>query len=145
MKKSPHDRVSNSELQNAIRRYKQDHNKKDYNLIGSAIIQIAEKLANGANFNRYPESIKERMIGESILMMIKKIENYNCEKSNNPFAYFSSISWNIFRQNCTRYYKYNERHIDIDLYDKSGSIVTYEDKQSGYFSDSKITTVNLKR
>jgi hypothetical protein len=62
--------------------------------IGSCIMKIAYKLSNKHNFINYP--FKEDMIADGIENSIMYIDNFNPEKSNNPFAYFTQIIYYAF-------------------------------------------------
>tara|TARA_R110002020_G_scaffold26411_1_gene85339 strand:- start:495 stop:995 length:501 start_codon:yes stop_codon:yes gene_type:complete len=62
--------------------------------IGECIMKIAYKLSNKHNFINYP--FKEEMIGDGIENCILYIRNFNPEKSNNPFAYFTQIIYYAF-------------------------------------------------
>ncbi len=62
--------------------------------IGTCIMKIAYKLSNKHNFINYP--FKEEMIGDGIENCILYIKNFNPEKSNNPFAYFTQIIYYAF-------------------------------------------------
>ena len=61
-------------------------------------IELDEKLPrvppNKHNFINYP--FKEEMIGDGIENCILYIKNFNPEKSNNPFAYFTQIIYYAF-------------------------------------------------
>jgi hypothetical protein len=62
--------------------------------IGSCIMKIAYKLSNKPNFINYP--FKEDMIADGIENCITYIKNFDPEKSNNPFAYFTQIIYFAF-------------------------------------------------
>lgn len=64
------------------------------NYIGECIQSIAYRLATKPNFSGY--SFKEDMIMDGIENCLLYIENFNPEKSNNPFAYFTQIIWFAF-------------------------------------------------
>lgn len=64
------------------------------NSIGAKFLLIANKLANKGNFVGY--SYKDEMIGNAIENMIKYAHNFNPEKTNNAFAYFTQIAWYAF-------------------------------------------------
>ena len=59
------------------------------NSIGECIMRIAYKLSNKPNFIHYP--FKEEMIGDGIENCIMYVDNFNPDKSTNPFAYFTQI------------------------------------------------------
>ena len=57
--------------------------------IGECIYKIANKLAMKPCFSGY--SFKEEMISDGIENCIQYIHNFNPERSQNPFAYFTQI------------------------------------------------------
>ena len=62
--------------------------------IGECIFQIATRLATKPNFSGY--SYKDDMISDGIENCLLYINNFNPEKSKNPFAYFTQIIWYAF-------------------------------------------------
>lgn len=62
--------------------------------IGSCIMKIANKLANRPNFIGY--SYRDEMISDGVENCVQYLHNFNPEKSNNPFAYFTQIIWFAF-------------------------------------------------
>jgi hypothetical protein len=62
--------------------------------IGTCIFQIATRLATKPNFSGY--SYKEDMISDGVENCLLYIMNFNEEKSQNPFAYFTQIIWYAF-------------------------------------------------
>ena len=62
--------------------------------IGTCIFQIATRLATKPNFSGY--SYKEDMISDGIENCLQYIHNFNPDKSQNPFAYFTQIIWYAF-------------------------------------------------
>jgi hypothetical protein len=59
------------------------------NYIGNCILLIAQRVAHKPNFSNY--TFREEMISDGIENCIMYIDNFNPEKSSNPFAYFSQI------------------------------------------------------
>jgi DNA-directed RNA polymerase specialized sigma24 family protein len=55
---------------------------------------IGERLATKPNFRKY--SYTEEMQGDGNLACIRYIDNFNPEKSQNPFAYFTQIMVHAF-------------------------------------------------
>lgn len=74
------------------------------NYIGECISQIAYRLATKPNFANYP--FKEEMIGDGIENCLQYINNFNPDKSNNPFAYFTQIIWCAFLRRLEKEKKY---------------------------------------
>lgn len=64
------------------------------NYLGECILKIAYKLANRPNFINY--SYKEDMILDGIENSIQYFDNFNPEKSSNPFTYFTTIIYYAF-------------------------------------------------
>ena len=95
--------VNNADLLEALIAYQKDCREAedagedrprvpDY--IGTCIFQIATRLATKPNFSGY--SYKEDMISDGIENCLLYINNFNPEKSQNPFAYFTQIIWYAF-------------------------------------------------
>lgn len=62
--------------------------------IGLIIYKIANKLSNSPKFANY--TFKDEMIADGIENCIQYIDNFDPEKSNNPFAYFTQIIYWAF-------------------------------------------------
>lgn len=97
------------------------HNTNDPripNYVGESLMRIASKLANKPNFCNY--SYKDEMICDGIENCIMHIKNFDPEKSQNPFAYFTQIINNAFirrikKEKKQHYIKVkNLQHFDIN-------------------------------
>ena len=62
--------------------------------LGKMIVRIASNYSNIGSFSGY--TWKEDMISEAVLTCLKYLHNFDIEKSNNPFAYFTTISKHAF-------------------------------------------------
>ena len=62
--------------------------------IGECIVSIANKLANKPNFMNYP--FREEMIADGIENSLQYLNNFDPQKSSNPFAYFTQIIYYAF-------------------------------------------------
>jgi hypothetical protein len=62
--------------------------------IGESILLICNNLAKKPNFSGY--TYKQDMISDGIMDCISAVDNFNPDKTNNPFAYFTQIAWNAF-------------------------------------------------
>jgi hypothetical protein len=62
--------------------------------VGRCLLQIANRLATKPNFANY--TFKDDMISDGIENCVSYIHNFNPEKSNNPFAYFTQIIYYAF-------------------------------------------------
>lgn len=64
--------------------------------IGDCIKLICNKLSLKYQFSGYTQQWKEEMISDGMENCIMAINNFDPNKSNNPFAYFTQIAWNAF-------------------------------------------------
>ena len=62
--------------------------------IGECFLKIANNLAKRPNFCCY--TYKEEMISDAVENCLMYFENFDPEKSSNPFAYFTQICWYAF-------------------------------------------------
>lgn len=76
--------------------------------IGKAILAIATNISYCQKLMKYrnyfDNALIDEWIGDSVINCLKYMHNFNPEKSSNPFAYFSQISYNaqlrgIIREN----------------------------------------------
>lgn len=95
--------VNNPEFLQAIMKYKKacqeaedcgDDPPQVPNYIGECIYQISTRLATKPNFSGY--TYKDEMISDGLENAIQALNNFNPEKSQNPFAYFTQIIWYAF-------------------------------------------------
>ena len=64
------------------------------NYIGECFMKIAEGLSHKPNFINY--TYRDEMISDGIENCLMYFNNFNPEKSNNPFAYFTQIIYYAF-------------------------------------------------
>lgn len=62
--------------------------------IGMAIYSIAENFSRDSRFYNYP--FREDMVMDAVENCIRYINNFDPEKTQNPFAYFTQISFYAF-------------------------------------------------
>lgn len=106
------------------------------NYIGKCILLIAQRIAHKPNFSNY--SYKEEMISDGIENCIMYIDNFNPEKSANPFAYFSQIIHFAFIRRITKEKK--QQYIKIKNMQNSFIFTELADHVAGH--DSDMGTVN---
>lgn len=101
--KKPKQYVNNADFLKALVEYKakcQEASQKglpepkipDY--IGECWMKIAEGLSHKPNFINY--TYRDEMIADGIENCLMYFSNFNPEKSNNPFAYFTQIIYYAF-------------------------------------------------
>mgnify|MGYP002633304510 CR=1 FL=1 len=95
--------VDNAKFLEAMIEYKKEYTisineDKELPLIseylGSVFLKIAQRLSFRPNFINY--TFKNDMISDGIENCLHYIHNFNPEKSNNPFAYFTQIIYYAF-------------------------------------------------
>lgn len=86
------------------------------NYIGSCFLKIATHLSYKPNFVNY--MFKDDMICDGIENCLQYIDNFNPEKSTNPFAYFTQIIYFAFLRRIQKEKKQLE--IKARLLEKSG-------------------------
>ena len=64
------------------------------NYIGECFVKIANHLAYKSNFVNY--TFRDEMILDGIENCLTYMDNFNPEKSSNPFAYFTQITYYAF-------------------------------------------------
>lgn len=81
--------------------------------IGECIFHIATRLASKSNFSGY--AYRDDMVMDGVENCLQYIRNFKPEKSNNPFAYFTSIIWYAFirriqKEKKQMYIRYKSSH-----------------------------------
>ena len=71
-----------------------DETPRITNYIGECFLKIANGLSYRPNFINY--TYKQEIISDGIENCLQYIHNFNPEKSNNPFAYFTQIIYYAF-------------------------------------------------
>ena len=95
--------VDNAVFLEAMIQYKSEYDNAKKNdkplpqiseYLGSVFLKIAQRLSFRPNFINY--AFKNDMISDGIENCLHYIHNFNPEKSNNPFAYFTQIIYYAF-------------------------------------------------
>ena len=95
--------VNNAEFLEAIISYKEVCRQAESegkskpqipNYIGDCILQISRRLSSKPNFAGY--SYKDEMISDGLENAVQALDNFDPNKSKNPFAYFTQIIWFAF-------------------------------------------------
>ena len=95
--------VNNKEFLAAIVEYKEkvalaaergEAKPRITNYLGECFLKIANHLSYRPNFINY--TYREEMISDGIENCLQYMSNFNPEKSNNPFAYFTQIIYYAF-------------------------------------------------
>jgi len=118
--------INNKELYQALVDYQEEkRGATDFvpvpEYVGKAILLITQKLASRGNFSNY--SYKDEMISDAIENSLAAVDNFNPDKYDNPFGYFSRISWFAFirridrekRQNYLKFKNYRKCMAEEEL------------------------------
>lgn len=146
--------VNNAEFYDAMVEYKKavreaeecgDESPRIPNYIGECLYQIANRLSYKPNFVNY--TYRDDMIADGLENAVMAINNFDPEKSKNPFAYFTQIIYFAFLRRIQKekkqmYVKHKviEHSVLTDTIvergenDKSGS-AAFVDLDNEYMSD----------
>ena len=91
--------VDNKKFLQALIEWREENDKKGEqqpttNYIGECFLKIANHLSYRPNFINY--TYREEMISDGIENCLQYVNNFNPEKSTNPFAYFTQIIYYAF-------------------------------------------------
>jgi DNA-directed RNA polymerase specialized sigma24 family protein len=108
--------------------------------IGLCLLQIAERFSSKYNFSGY--SWREEMVSDALENMVLYFDKFDPERYDNPFAYFTQITYNAFirriqKEEKQRYirYKFFQESVmspDVDDSDVFGDTNTQQSKQKFY-------------
>ena len=99
--------------------------------IGECFLKIATHLSFKPNFVNY--IFKDDMISDGIENCVQYIHNFNPEKSDNPFAYFTQIIYYAFLRRISKEKKQLE--IKNKILERSGYDQVFTDDQKMYGSN----------
>ena len=132
--------VDNAKFLEAMKEYKAlcedaEKNQKDKplvtNYIGGCFLKIANHLSYRPNFINY--TFKDDMISDGIENCLQYLDNFNPEKSKNPFAYFTQIIYYAFLRRIQKEKKQLE--IKGKILERSGyDEVMHTDRYTGNMS-----------
>ena len=110
------------------------------NYIGECFLKIATHLSYKPNFVNY--MFREDMICDGIENCVQYIENFNTEKSKNPFAYFTQIIYYAFLRRIQK----EKRQLEIKnkILDKSGYEVAFHTDDKSGSSDYNTIKENVQ-
>jgi hypothetical protein len=92
--------------------------------IGHCFLEIAENLSKKPNFMNYP--FKDEMVGDGIENCLMYCENFDPDKSNNPFSYFTQIIYYAFLRRIQKEKKQNYiKYKFLESMDHDGDFTQY--------------------
>jgi len=112
--------VNNNEFQEHLVKYFTNKDNISKEKIGKIFMIIAQRILNKPCFINYTKDRKDDMISDATFFMVKYIESYDVKRGN-PFAYFSGVAFNAFRQNINKVKKRNLMFVPLSYLDNVGS------------------------
>ena len=100
------------------------------NYIGECFLKIATHLSYRPNFINY--TYRDEMISDGIENCLQYVKNFNPEKSQNPFAYFTQIIYYAFLRRITKEKKQTHVRNKIIENTQYESWVTMEGDDTAY-------------
>ena len=143
--------VNNKEFLYAIVQYKADVKAAEEagdpkpritNYLGECFVKIATHLSYKPNFVNY--MFREDMIGDGIENCVQYIHNFDPNKSNNPFAYFTQIIYYAFLRRIQKEKKQLE--IKTKIIERTGydQVMVVEEGAGGTSSDYNTIKDNIQ-
>ena len=110
------------------------------NYLGECFLKIATHLSYKPNFVNY--MFREDMICDGIENCVQYIQNFNPDKSKNPFAYFTQIIYYAFLRRIQK----EKRQLEIKnkILDKSGYEVAFHTDDKTGSSDYNTIKENVQ-
>ena len=110
--------------------------------IGECFLKIATHLSYKPNFVNY--MFREDMIGDGIENCVQYIHNFDPNKSNNPFAYFTQIIYYAFLRRIQKEKKQLE--IKTKIIERTGydQVMVVEEGAGGTSSDYNTIKDNIQ-
>jgi hypothetical protein len=141
--------VNNKEFLEAIVEYKikvkraeenGDPKPRITNYLGECFLKIATHLSYKPNFVNY--MFREDMICDGIENCVQYIENFNPEKSSNPFAYFTQIIYYAFLRRIQK----EKRQLEIKnkILIRSGYEQVFHSDDNDFSSDYNTIKENVE-
>lgn len=139
--------VNNKELLEAMISYRErviyakEHDKpkpRVSNYVGDCFLKIATHLSYKPNFVNYP--FREDMICDGIENCLQYIDNFDPEKSKNPFAYFTQIIYYAFLRRIQKEKKQLEIKQKILDHSDAASVMQIDDS-GGTSGSAEMNTI----
>lgn len=135
-KSQKHHFLNNKEFYADMVAWKKSGIEKMPDNVARKIMLVCDQLATSSRFNGY--TWLEEMKSDAILICVKFAKNFDPERFDNPFAYFTRLCWNAFIRRITQendrlaaMYEYRDQHAEIYDFDSETTDTDY-----GYIEDN---------
>ena len=78
--------------------------------MGKMMLEMARRLTYHRNFINYPQFVKDELIQEGVIKIMKNLKNMKEEKKDAFFNYWNTACWTAFVTYLRRYYKHMNEH-----------------------------------
>ena len=112
--------VNNAEFQQHLVHYFAHKDRASNEKIGKIFMTIAQRILHKPCFINYTPDRKDDMISDATYFMVKYMNSYDPARGN-PFAFFSQIAFNGFRQNINKVKKRSAIFVPLTYLDNVGS------------------------
>lgn len=111
------------------------------NYVGECILMICQKLSTKPNFINY--SYRDDMVADGIENCVAAVDNFDPDKSVNPFAYFTQIAWYAFIRRIAKEKK--QSYIKHKNFENSFMLAELQDEGSlGQYKHNEISSDIIK-
>jgi len=104
--------INNKFFYEMLKEYKYSKSRRILNILGKEFLKMAEHIVKKPNFINYTQDRKNEMISDATFFMVKYIDTYDIKRKN-PFAFFSQIAFNAFKQNINKNKKHDTTFIPL--------------------------------
>lgn len=112
--------VNNVEFQEHLVAFFNNKDNSAKEKLGKIFMIIAQRILNKPCFINYTRDRKDDMVSDATFFMVKYMDRYDPARGN-PFAFFSQIAFNAFRQNINKTKKRNAMFVPLNYLDNIGS------------------------
>jgi hypothetical protein len=109
----------------------------DYEYIGECLLKIAQHLQYHPWYAGY--TFREEMVGDALENAIRYLENFDTEKYDNPFAYFTQVMRYAFQRRKT--FEKNQEKIKRKSLENTMDFFTTQELDSGKYKNSYVEFV----
>jgi len=116
--------INNKKFYELLKQRRDDpDNKEVLEALGKKFVKLANRIAAKSNFADYQIDEKNEFIADAIYKQYMKVDKFNVDKYDNPFAFFTSVVYNVFREHLKRNKKYKQIHSTVDAVEQNAALL----------------------